>query len=68
MNNFRDLNLIDLIEDTVLQAEKGTAREYLEWFSPEVRYEVVTNFADISRLLPGLKTDQPQPLKYPVSC
>lgn len=48
---FRDYNLIDIIDETLRQAEKGTAREYMEWFSPGVRYEIIINFNSISELL-----------------
>lgn len=51
MKYFRNYNLIDLIENTQFQAECGTAREYLEWFSPEVRSEVIVNFNPIATAL-----------------
>jgi len=48
MVEFRDYNLLDLIEETQKQAEIGTARDYLAWFSPEIRFEIITNFNEVS--------------------
>lgn len=48
MTEFRDYNLIELVEEVQNQMGTGTASEYLEWFSPEIRYEIIINFNAIS--------------------
>lgn len=48
MAYFRNYNLIELVEEVQNQMGAGTAREYLEWFSQEIRYEIIINFNAIS--------------------
>ncbi len=44
MENFRDYNLIELIKDLRRHMYENNSQEYLQKYSPEVRFEIMVNF------------------------